>query len=155
MGDAWIERERAEGVKLKEGEVGVEEAGGWFGNGANTVSGSTVSKNSVSFLGLKPCSVSFLGGWRRVWGEPGENREPGAPKGEPGAPKRTGGEPGALGKRTGGEPIHFRKSTGAEAGAVGQEPGENRGEGIFFETRDPTQDLKIRTGPPVLFVCQS
>ena len=71
----------------------------------------------------------------RTGGEPGENR--GGTGGEPGARKRTGGEPGAFGKRTGGEP-----------GAFGIHlPGENRvrtgGGGIFFETRDPTRDLKI------------
>ena len=78
-------------------------------------------------------------GWRRVWGEPGENR--GGTGGEPGAPKRTGGEPGAFGKRTGGEPGAF--------GALGQEPGENRGEGIFFEKRPNSGPENQRTGPPV------
>ena len=63
--------------------------------------------------------------------------------GEPGAPKRTGGIWEENRGRTGGFWYSFTKSTGGEAGALGQEPGENRGEGIFFETRDPTRDLKI------------
>ena len=62
--------------------------------------------------------------------------EPGGKRGRTGGAKRTGGEPGAFGKRTGGEPgafgIHLQRVPG-EAGALGQEPGENRGEGIFFE----------------------
>ena len=67
----------------------------------------------------------------RTGGEPGENR---------GRPKEPGENRGHLG----GEPVVFiYKEYRGEAGALGQEPGENRGEGIFFETRDPTRDLKI------------
>ena len=70
-----------------------------------------------------------------------ENR--GGSGGELGAPKRTGGEPGAFGKRTGGEPgafgIHLQRVPGEKRGLWDK----NRGEGIFFETRDPTRDLKI------------
>ena len=55
---------------------------------------------------------------------------------------RTGGAQKNRG-RTGGIWEENRGRTGGEAGALGQEPGENRGEGIFFETRDPTRDLKI------------
>ena len=74
-------------------------------------------------------------GWRRVWGEPGG--------GTGGAQKnrgRTGGIWEENRGRTGGFWHSFTKSTGGEGGALGQEPGENRGEGIFFETRDPTRD---------------
>ena len=83
--------------------------------------------------------------------ECGENR--GRTGGEPENRGRTGGARKNRGRtggiweenrgRTGGFWYAFTKSTGGEAGALGQEPGENRGEGIFFETRDPTRDLKI------------
>ena len=77
-------------------------------------------------------------GWRRVWGEPGENR--GGTGGEAGAPKRTGGEPGAFGKRTGGFWHSCTKSTEGEAGALGQEPRENRGEEFSLK-----QETQLRT----------
>ena len=67
--------------------------------------------------------------------------------GEPGGAQKNRGRTGGIWEenrgRTGGFWYSFTKSTGGEAGALGQEPGENRGEGIFFETRDPTRDLKI------------
>ena len=76
---------------------------------------------TLSFLLLIACHTSDITnfrGWRRVWGEPGENRE--GTRGEPGAPKRTGGEPGAFGKRTGGEPgafgIHLQRVPGEKWG---------------------------------------
>ena len=84
--------------------------------------------------------------------ECGENRgrtggEAGRTGGEPGAPKRTGGEPGAFGKRTGGEPgafgIHLQRVPGEKRGLWDKNRGRTGGEGIFFETRDPTGDLKI------------
>ena len=80
-------------------------------------------------------------GWRRVWGEPGG--EPGRTGGAQKNRGRTGGIWEENRGRTGGFWYSFTKSTGGEPGALGQEPGENRGEGIFFETRDPTRDLKI------------
>ena len=89
----------------------------------------------------QPRNPTNFRGWRRVWGEPGENRG-----GTGGAQKnrgRTGGIWEENRERTGGFWFSFTKSTGGEAGALGQEPGENRGEGNFFETRDPTRDLKI------------
>ena len=76
-------------------------------------------------------------GWRRTGGEPGKNR---------GRPKESGENRGHLGREPGenrGPGYVFTKSTRGEAGALGQEPGEKRGEGIFFETADPTRDLKI------------
>ena len=83
-------------------------------------------------------------GWRRVGrtgGEPGGNR------GRTGGARKNRGRTGGIWEenrgRTGGFWYSFTKSTGGEAGALGQEPGENRGEGISFETRDPTRDLKI------------
>ena len=99
----------------------------------------------LTFLGSKSVLLGTnFRGWRRVWGENrgrtggelGENR---------GCPKEPGENRGHLEEnrgRTGGFWYSFTKSTGGEAGALGQEPGENRGEGIFFETRDPTRDLK-------------
>ena len=65
-------------------------------------------------------------GWRGVWGEPGENR---------GRPKEPGENRGHLGRKPG-----ENRAFGIHLQRV---PGENRGEGIFFETRDPTRDLKI------------
>ena len=92
----------------------------------------------------------FAVGVECVWGEPGENRGGTGNRGEPG---RSGGAQKKRGRtggiweenrgRTGGFWYSFAQSTGGEAGALGQEPGENRGEGIFFETREPTRDLKI------------
>ena len=88
---------------------------------------------------LQAVSPTNFRGWRRVWGEPGENR--GGTGGEPGAPKRTGGEPGGIWEenrgRTGGFWYSFTKSTGGEAGALGQEPGENRGR--EFSLKQETQ----------------
>ena len=73
--------------------------------------------------------------------ECGENR------GRTGGAQKNRGRTGGIWEenrgRTGGFWYSFTKGTGGEAGALGQEPGENRGEGIFFETRDPTRDLKI------------
>ena len=75
--------------------------------------------------------------------ECGENR------GRTGGAQKNRGRTGGIWEqnqgRTGGFWHSFTKSTGGEAGALGQEPGENRGEGIFFETRDPTRDLKKST----------
>ena len=78
------------------------------------------------FSGFRPfweffCFLSLVvanfHGWRRVWGEPGENR------GEPGAPKRTGGEPGAFWeesrRRTGGFGIHLQRVPGENRGRTG------------------------------------
>ena len=63
-------------------------------------------------------------GWRRVWGEPGENR--GGTGGEPGAPERTGENRGHLGR----------------------EPGENRGLLVFTykEYRGRSGGFGTRTG---------
>ena len=83
----------------------------------------------------------------RTGGEPGGNR------GRTGGAQKNRGRTGSIWEenrgRTGGFWYSFTKSTGGEAEALGQEPGENRGEGIFFETRNPTRDQNQRTGPPV------
>ena len=75
--------------------------------------------------------------------ECGENR--GGNRGRPKEPGRTGGIWEVNRGRTGGFWYSFTKSTGGEAGALGGERtgGEPGGGGIFFETRDPTRDLKI------------
>ena len=82
--------------------------------------------------------TNFLG-WRRVWGEPGENR--GGTGGEPGAPKRTGGEPGAFGKRTGGEPgafgIHLQRVPGEKRGLWDKNRGRTGGR--EFSLKQETQ----------------
>ena len=74
-------------------------------------------------------------GWRRVWGEPGENR--GGTGGEPGAPKRTGGEPGAFGKRAGGEPgafgIHLQRVPGEKRGLWDKNRGRTGGREFSLE----------------------
>ena len=73
-------------------------------------------------------STNFRG-WRKVWGEPGENR--GGTGGEPGAPKRTRGEPGAFGKRTGREPgafgIHSQRVPGEKRGLWDKNRGRTGG----------------------------
>ena len=102
----------------------------------------------LSLVGVSAPDKIYLAtnfrGWCRVWGEPGENR--GGTGGEPGAPKRTGGEPGAFGKRTGGEPgllVFIYKEYRGRSGGFGTRTGGEPGGGNFFETRDPTRDLKI------------
>ena len=84
-------------------------------------------------------------GWRRVWGEPGENRggtggEPGENRGRPKEPGENRGHLGREPGRTGGFWYSFTKSTGGEAGAfvgrTGGEPGENRGGGGFSLKRE-------------------
>ena len=80
-----------------------------------------------------------------MWGEPG-GRTGGEPGENWGRPKEPGENRGHLGRVPGenrGFWHSFAKSTGGEPVVLGHEPGENRGEGIFFETRDPTRDLKI------------
>ena len=78
-----------------------------------------------------------------MWGEPGGNRG------------RTGGAQKNRGRtvgvweenrgRTGGFWYSFAKSTGGEAGALGQEPGANRGREFSLkqEAQLGTWDLKI------------
>ena len=87
-------------------------------------------------------------GWRRVCGEPGENR--GGSGGEPGEnwgrPKEPGENRGHLGREPGenrGLLVFIYKEYRGRSGGFGTRTGGEPGEGIFFETRDPTGDLKI------------
>ena len=100
---------------------------------------SSICSDSVfgvfrSSSGISSPRITNFRGWRRVWGEPGENRW--GSGGEPGAPKRTGGETGAFGKRTGGEPgasgIHLQRVLGEKRGLWDKNRGRTRGGGNFL-----------------------
>ena len=97
-----------------------------------------------------PASTNFRG-WRRVWGEPGENR--GGTGGRTGGAQKNRGRTGGIWEenrgRTGGFWYSFTKSTGGEAGALGQEPGENRGREFSLNQRPKSEPENQRTGPPV------
>ena len=71
-------------------------------------------------------------GWRRVWGEPGENRG------------GSGGEPGGEAGENRGRP----KEPGENRGHLGREPGENRGLLVFIykEYRGRSGGFGTRTG---------
>ena len=89
-------------------------------------------------IDIQPPSNTNFRGWCRVWGEPGENRgEPGENWGAQKNRGRTGGIWEENRGRTGGFWYSFTKSTGGEAGALGQEPGENRGR--EFSLKQETQ----------------
>ena len=74
----------------------------------------------------------------RTGGEPGGNR------GRTGGAQKNRGRTGGIWEenrgRTGGFWYSLTKSTGGEAGVLGQEPGENRGEGISLK-----QETQLRT----------
>ena len=105
--------------------------------GAEQKISSTCLTTSVIRLCSGSSSATNFHGWRRVWGEPGENRggtggEPGENRGRPKEPGENRGIWEENRGRTGGFWYSFAKSTGGEAGALGQEPGENRGGGDFL-----------------------
>ena len=77
----------------------------------------------------------------RTGGEPGGEAEENR-----GCPKEPGENRGHLGREPGGNRgllVLICKEYRGRSGGFGTRTGENRGEGIFFETRDPTRDLKI------------
>ena len=94
------------------------------------------------FSGCRRCQVLIFA----VGVECGENRgrtggEAGENRGRTGGAQKNRGRTGCIWEenrgRTGGFWHSFAKSTGGEAGALGQEPGENRGE--EFSLKQETQ----------------
>ena len=74
-------------------------------------------------------------------GEPGENRgEPGENRGRP---KELGENRGHLGREPGENRGLLVFTYRGRSGGFGTRTGGEPGEGIFFETRDPTRDLRI------------
>ena len=96
-------------------------------------------------------------GWRRVWGEPGENwwGNRGRNRGRTGGAQKNPGENrGHLGREPGenrgeGIGILLHRVPGGEAGALGQEPGENQGRNFLWNKRPNSGPENQRTGPPV------
>ena len=84
-------------------------------------------------------------GWRRVWGE-NRGRTGGGPGENRGRPKEPGENRGHLGREPGenrGFLVCICKEYRGRSGGFGIRTGGEPGGGIFFETRDPTRDLKI------------
>ena len=81
------------------------------------------------------CSTTNFRGWRRVWGEPEENR--GGTGGEPGRPKEPGENRGHLGREPGAFGIHLQRVPGEKRGLWDKNRGRTGGK--EFSLKQETQ----------------